>query len=240
VTVEAIEARLAGLESRAGFGIEQFDDGGAIAGRLAVLPSAFNPPTRAHVELMRLGARVTGGAAAAVLTTSNVDKGLHGASLGDRVGMLLAGRSEWEYAVLASNAARIVDQAKALLRWNPGLELTFLMGHDTLVRLFEPRYYEDMGEDLGRFFARCRVVATNRGQVPLEEVREFVRRPGPRRFSDRIDVRELDEHPASLSSTAARGEIAARGEALAVVPAVGEYIRRHGLYRDQAGAGDQR
>ena len=60
-------------------------------GRVAVLPSAFNPPTIAHLHLLEQALRVEGVTlAAAMLSTRNVAKGVVGAGLADRVGMLLA------------------------------------------------------------------------------------------------------------------------------------------------------
>lgn len=214
--------------------VARFDRGEPFPGRVAVLPSAFNPPTVAHMELLEL-ARVVEGidTTAALLTTRNVDKGLHGATLAQRVAMLLAAvQPGTNRAVLAANAARIAGQGEALRRQFPGVAFDFVAGYDTLVRLFDARYYEDMGATLADFFAHHRVLATNRGEATIEVVREFIEStPAAREFRERILVRELHAHPASLSSTLAR-DAAARGEQHPAVPAaVAEYIRRHGLYR---------
>ena len=120
----------------------------------------FNPPTLAHKHLLESarairelanppspateGSRERGPGSEgliALLTTKNVDKGLHGASLADRIGMLLALESELPgLAVVASNQARIIDQAEALTRSFAGLEsLAFVVGFDTLERLFARR-----------------------------------------------------------------------------------------------------
>jgi len=231
-----IAARLDELERARSAAVARFDPGPPFAGRVAVLPSAFNPPTIAHMELLEI-ARVVDGihSVAALLTTKNVDKGLHGASLGHRIGMLLALSGDGaRYAVLAANMARIADQGRGLRETYPGAEFDFVVGYDTLVRLFDSRYYLDMGADLDDFFARHRVIAANRGEATVAAVEAFLERNREAsRRRDRVIVRELREGPASLSSTAAR-EAAARGEGHpAVAGAVAAYISRHRLYRER-------
>lgn len=211
----------------------RFDAGPPFASRLAVLPSAFNPPTVAHLALLEAAAALPGvQSVAALLTTRNVDKGVTGASFADRIGMLLTtheAECPW-LGVLATNQARIIDQEAALVAAYPSLGLDFVVGYDTLVRLFDERYYTAMQAELAPFFARARLIALNRGEADTAVVRAFVEREaGP--FAESIVVATLDEHAASLSSTLARDAIEA-GEATAVVPPpVGDYIREHGLYR---------
>src|SRR5690606_5095638 len=147
----------------------------------------------------------------------NVDKGLYGAALPHRVGMLLAMGSEQEsLAVLASNAARFIDQARALRTAHPGAAFDFIAGHDTLVRIFEPRYYDGastgaMLAALDPFFAEHRLIVTNRAGAGPDDVRAFLDQPGPREFASRVVVRELDPEPAAVSSTRARDEAARTG-----------------------------
>ncbi|MGE0601376.1 MAG: hypothetical protein AB7J35_18170 [Dehalococcoidia bacterium] len=225
-------ARLSCVDEVTAPAAERFDSGPALAGELVVLPSAFNPPTVAHQHLLEraLGLAVDA-RPVAMLTTRNVDKGLHGASLEQRVEMLLALQTAWpELAVLVSNQARIIDQAEALRRaFGDALRLRFVVGFDTLERLFARRYYSDMEAELAPFFERSRVLAANRAGIGVDAVREWIaENAGP--FSRAIDVMEIDEEPASMSSTAARERVlAGDGEMLPAV--VRRYIERHGLYR---------
>lgn len=224
--------RLAALHESPGFRADRFDAGPAFTGRVAVLPSAFNPPTRAHLGLLELGRAEEGiSAVAALLSTTNVDKHLFGAPLAHRVGMLLAlgERRPW-LAVLGTNAARLADQGLALTTAFPGVGFDFIVGFDTLVRLFDPKYYTDMGRELAAFFARHRVLATNRGQANADAVRDFCLEPGVRPFADHVLVRELDPERAWMSSTSARGHISQGEVAPALAPEVDRYIREHGLY----------
>ena len=230
---ETVAERLTRLDAAPEPLAARFDSGPAFSGRVAVLPAAFNPPTIAHAHLLRLAAGEGDiDAAAALLSTKNVDKGLHGATLEQRVEMLLAMAGGEPFGVLATNQARLADQSAALEQSFPGVDFDFVVGYDTLVRLFDERYYEDMPADLARFFAAHRVMATNRAEHSVADVARFVREhrvAAP--HADRILVREVDDEPASYSSSASRGH-AAIGADLAQLPAlVAAYVREHGLYR---------
>jgi nicotinic acid mononucleotide adenylyltransferase len=214
----------------------RFDDGPPLSGRVAVLPAAFNPPTLAHAHLLALAARepdVDG--AGALLTTRNVDKDLHGATFEQRLEMLLALAATQPLAVLATNQARLADQSLALVRSLPGVTFDFVVGYDTLVRLFDDRYYTDMSAELAPFFARHRLIATNRAQHSVAEVERFVRaHPQAAKHADRILIRAIDDAPASYSSTASRDHAATGADLAQLPPPVAEYIRSNQLYRSTA------
>ena len=213
----------------------RFDDGPPLSAELVVLPSAFNPPTLAHQHLLERAVQLRGAAPLALLTTRNVDKGLYGATLPQRIEMLLALRRGWPVlSVAASNQARIMDQGISLARSFAEVStasLTFVVGFDTLERLFAPRYYQDMEAELGEFFERHRVVASNRADMDAGSVRAWLADHAGR-FRDRVDVMAIDDYPAQMSSTAARAALAV-GEAHEALPeAVREYIEEAGLYRE--------
>ena len=229
----AIAEALATLDGQAEFGAHRFDpNGAALAGRAVVLPSAFNPPTVAHLRLLELAAAATGAAhRIALLTSRNVDKGLYGATLGDRIGMLLAARAGGaELAIVATNAARFIDQATALRGAYPAASFDFVAGHDTLVRIFERKYYDAMEAELEPFFAEHRLVVSNRGAVGLAEIERFVAGSAAA-FRDRILLAELDPESAAVSSSQARQGVASAGVPTGLPPAVSEYIARNSLYR---------
>lgn len=219
------------LEFAKAFRVAQFDDDVPVAGRVAVLPSAFNPPTLAHRHLLESAPAIDGAtSAAALLSTRNVDKALYGAQLDDRVGMLLADHAAPPpFAVLATNAARLTDQGEALRATFPGVEFDFVVGYDTLVRLFDPRYYADMPAELAAFFAHHRVIAANRAEATVAHVHAFIIQRAIA-FADRIAVHEIPAGPASLSSTHARDSGTERRSEVLSRP-VAAYISNHGLYR---------
>lgn len=220
------------VERAGGPAVARFDAAAPLTGLVALLPSAFNPPTRAHLHLLASSAERLGATPAALLTTRNVDKAATGASYLQRVEMLLLARStNPELAVLASNQARIVDQAAVLRTSFPLATFAFVVGHDVLVRLFDSSYYGDMAAELEPFFREHTVIATNRADHPIEEVAEFIAaRAG--RFAPRISVMVIDDAHAALSSTAARSDAATGDDAPALTAEVAAYVRERGLYRD--------
>ena len=227
-TLEVRVEALAGLDTPA---VARFDSGEGLRGGWAVLPSAFNPPTRAHLHLLHLAQGVEGvDGGAALLTTRNVAKGIEGASLADRIGMLLAAReSRPGLAVLAANQARIADQAATLRAAWPEAAFDFVLGYDTLVRLFDDQYYDGPMESvLDPFFEHHRVVATNRGEVTVAEVEAWV---GERasRYAARIVTVGLDEEHGRMASSKARALIGAGAGSDALPAEVAAYIRKHGL-----------
>lgn len=229
---DGIAERLHRLDTRTEPWVERFDSGPPLVAAVAVLPSAFNPPTDAHRHLLERAVTVASLAEPmALLTTRNVDKGLHGASLEDRVGMLLALAGEWpELVVAASNQARIVDQADALRAAWPGVEFDFVLGFDTLERLFAERYYTDIERELAPFFERHRVLAANRGEARPGHVEAWMAEHTGR-FRERVMLLEIDEFPASLSSSQVREAIAGGRAGAHISAGVARYIEERALYR---------
>ena len=227
-----LRERLEALAAKEAPAVSRFDSGEALRGGWAVLPSAFNPPTRAHLRLLDLAEDVEGvEGSAALLTTRNVAKGIEGASLEDRIGMLLAARaSRPGLAVLAANQARIVDQAASLRRTWPEAAFDFALGYDTLLRLFDQQYYEgSMETELDPFFERHRVIAANRGEVTVAAMGDWMAERAAS-YSDRIVTVALDEEHGRMSSSDARAVIEAGRESDDLPADVAAYIHERGLY----------
>ena len=204
-------------------------------GRLGVLDASFNPMTLAHARMVEEAQRVCGlDGVLLMLSRANVDKEVFGADLGQRLAMLVhQTEGDPETSVAGCSHARFVDKARALRPLYPAGALPyFILGYDTLLRLFDPKYYTDMEADLNRLFAACHIVAANRGESGPEEMRSTMSRPGCRPFADRVHFIHLPEPYASISSTAVR-ERRMRGEPiLDLVPSkVAEAIEALGLYR---------
>lgn len=228
----AIEERLAELAGSEAPAVTRFDADEGLRGRWAVLPSAFNPPTRAHLRLLDLAQGVAGvEGGAALLTTRNVAKEVEGASLEDRIGMLLATReSRPGLAVLGANQARIADQAAVLRATWPEASFDFVLGYDTLIRLFDEQYYDGpMEVVLDPFFERHRVIAATRGEVTEGEMRSWVAEQASR-YTARIVTLALDPTHGRIASSEIRARIEA-GEGSDDLPeGVADYIRERGLY----------
>jgi len=207
--------------------------------KLGIMSSSFNPPTRAHARMAEEAGRLFGfHETLFLLAKTNVEKGLYGAPLEARLLMVEAGvGARPACSVAAVSHARFVDKAAALSpHYPPGTELCFIVGYDTLVRLFDPRYYADMPSELEGLFAVSRFVAANRGGHGAGAVRRFLERPECRAFASRVGVMELDAHHAGMSSSEVRERLR-RGEAVAdlVSEEVERLIRRMGLYQENGG-----
>jgi nicotinamide-nucleotide adenylyltransferase len=224
---------LARVEASRDLVVARVDSGDPLRSRVAVLPASFNPPTLAHLELLAEAREVEGVASTAcLLTTRNVDKGVFGAGLADRMAMLLA-LADPKIAVLVSNAARVADQGTALARGFSALGFDFVAGFDTLIRVFDSRYYDDMHATLAPFFERSRLIAANRGQHDVNAVESYLAtHPDASRYRDRIVVVAVHDEAALMSSSLVRRHIATRWSSPHLPAEVARYIKKHHLYRE--------
>ncbi|KAH6885709.1 hypothetical protein B0T10DRAFT_608161 [Thelonectria olida] len=188
---------------------------------LVVLDSSFNPPTKAHASMARdaLGATKEQGARRLLLLLSvnNADKAPKPASFPLRLGMMDAmGRElleelqeDVEIDVAVTTMAFFHDKARAIAQsgfYPSAPTQVFLAGFDTLVRIFNPKYYPDgMQAALDPLFAAARLRVTTRPDEQwggTEEQRAEVERlatggledvGGRRAWMERVDVVEGGE-----------------------------------------------
>jgi nicotinic acid mononucleotide adenylyltransferase len=190
---------------------------GPAGGTLLCLSASFNPITQAHLRLLaEAGALVPPDEILLLLSLANVDKGVSGLPVARRVRLLLTvaeGRPGLSVA-LASHG-RFVDKAAAVrTAYPPGTRVHFLVGFDTLVRLFDPRYYTDCRAALATLFAQSHFVAANRAPAAAEELRAFLARPDVAPYRARIRSILLPAEVAALSATDVRRRLA-QGESVA-------------------------
>lgn len=111
-----------------------------------VLSGSFNPLHEGHLGLAQAAADVLGKPVAFEISAANVDKPpLERPILLDRLSQFAGLRP-----VFASNAATFIEKA----RLYPGA--TFVVGHDTAVRIVHPRYYGDSYEAMLSALAEIR------------------------------------------------------------------------------------
>ncbi|HSC71334.1 MAG TPA: hypothetical protein VLH58_08275 [Candidatus Methylomirabilis sp.] len=183
-------------------------------GNLLCLSASFNPLTVAHVRLIQ---EASGPAppdeVLLLLAKANVDKEAGGFPLETRLALLSRYvESRPTYSVAASSHGRFVDKAEAILPHYPkGTRLTFILGFDTLIRLFDPKYYADRDAALVALFAGCECIVANRAPDPPEAIDGFLARPDVAPHARCIRVIRLPEEIASVSATAVRARLA-RGE----------------------------
>lgn len=189
--------------------------------RLGVLSGSFNPLTCSHVRLAELAAeRHALREVAFELAVANVDKQAAADELAARLWVLRQYAHRWgNLSVVACSHGRFIDKVRAFEEAYPeDTELFFIVGFDTLVRVFDPRYYTDPEAELAELFARSRFIVANRGTTTPEEIRQWLEEPPRRRYAHRIHLIELDEFHAKISSTEVRTRIAAGKSIAELVP----------------------
>ena len=187
---------------------------GVLPGTLLCLSASFNPMTVAHAVLIREGGRlVSHHETLLLLATVNVDKGAEGLSLETRFDLLLRfAEFRPNVSVAAVGHGRFVDKLEAIRAAYPeATRVVFLLGFDTLVRLFDPKYYADRMTSLTRLFDGSECIVANRGGDAPSAVEAFLARPEVAPFAHRIHVVRLPTHVAAVSATEVRARLS-RGE----------------------------
>ncbi|EHK16046.1 uncharacterized protein TRIVIDRAFT_25247, partial [Trichoderma virens Gv29-8] len=242
--------------------------------RLVVLDSSFNPPTRAHAEMARSALKWASSSSSSsegtrlmlLLAVNNADKAPKPASFPVRLGMMegfgrdLLGSLELEGGVrpeidLAvtkmpyfNDKARVIGESGFYSSWGgQEPEQVFLAGFDTVIRIFNPKYYGEGGmrAALGPFFERARLRVTMRtddGWGGEAEQREYVRGLGEGKLDEvggdvawagRVDL--VEGTGDGVSSSKVR-EMVKTGEKDGLERLVDEevmgWIEREGLYRE--------
>lgn len=194
---------------------------GALPGVLHCLDASFNPPTAAHVALAAAAARVAPpDELLLLLAKANVDKGVTGFPLEARLAMLERLAAPRPHASLAVvSHARFVDKVAAIRpHYPPGTRLVLLLGYDTLLRLFDPRYYADPARSLAELFAQAEVVVAPRPPAPPGAVRTLLARPEVQPYAARIHEAELPAAVADLSASQVRARLLRNEPVEALVP----------------------
>ncbi|MDE2999960.1 MAG: hypothetical protein OXU79_12865 [Gemmatimonadota bacterium] len=205
-------------------------------GSLVVMDASFNPMTVAHeAMLFRASESFRAGEALLMLSHANVDKAVYGASLPQRLAMLdYYAKPFPNVSVVGCSHARFVDKAIALRPLYPeSTGLYFVVGYDTLLRIFDPRYYSNFEDELAALFDCACVIAANRDDIDAEAMRKLVKGPEFAAFSDRIRFIGLDRAHSRISSTQVRA-LRKRGAAVGhLVPTrIAEAMDALDLYRD--------
>ena len=207
---------------------------GVLPGTLLCLSASFNPMTMAHAVLIREGGRlVSPQETLLLLATVNVDKGVEGLPLERRFDLLHRfAESRPNVSVAAVGHGRFVDKLEAIRAAYPaGTRVVFLLGFDTLVRLFDPKYYADRGASLTRLFDGSECIVANRGGNAPSAVEAFLVRPEVAPFAHRIHVVRLPADLAAVSATEVRARLA-RGEPFGelvppeIRPSLADWARR--------------
>ncbi|KAI9261990.1 hypothetical protein BY458DRAFT_439368 [Sporodiniella umbellata] len=202
---------------------------------LLVLDASFNPPTLAHRALVwrALAASADCDSILLLFSTQNADKVMTGANVQQRLAMMQCIASEDpRMAVGVTRHGKFVDKAQAIFEayGRSAVQLSFILGYDTLTRLMDPSYYRPISwvQALTPFLSQCRLLCADRGEEdPLFWAR--IHQAFPTLLIQRIT---LDPQLAGLSSTLAREKVK-MGESLEHVlqPEIARLIQTYGLYQ---------
>lgn len=203
---------------------------------LGVFPSSFNPPTKAHMILLERARNVEPiDEILLALDRRPLDKKIFGASLEERLSMiLLCFEKDPSVSVAFTNGGLFIEKLALVMKAYPdNTMIRFIVGHDTLIRIFEARYYKNRDTSLRRLFADSRFLVATRGSVGINEIKELISQKENRPFSERIMPFEIPFSIGQLSSTQVRNEICHGRNIDDIVPQeIVSYLKRRDLYRN--------
>lgn len=213
-----------------------------------VLDSSFNPPHKGHLSL----ALSSHASLILLLGVQNADKKeAQPAELFQRIEMMnIFADYIFEHfginvCVGLSSQAKFVDKYASIMEYgkkelSKSLELTFLMGFDTLIRFFDQKYYTDsLPVALSEFMRNCKLVVLVRddGVHSRNDQKEYFARIAknetivPPEWNDHIIFAD-ESNAADISSSSIRQAIKdkQRWEDTTLSEIV-HYIKRHNIYR---------
>jgi len=181
-------------------------------GKIIVFPGSFNPPTLAHIALLKQAwhyARIQGPMHIyAALSTHVTDKeDVQRPILLDRIILLEAvlRKHVRHTGILLFNRGLYVEQAEAVYRAFPEVsKLYFLIGFDKIVQIFDPRYYKDRDVALTELFELADFLVAPRGKAGPEELRMLLDRPENRNYARHVHMLPLSATYRDISSTRIR------------------------------------
>ena len=179
--------------------------------KLGVFSGSFNPLTVAHIKMLEeTQARFQLDESLMLLAKANVDKGVFGLPLAARL-LTLKRYAESQLgqshgvSIGASSHGRYIDKVAALRAvFPPETEFHFIVGYDTLIRIFDAKYYADFHADLRSLFSACRFIVANRAEADIETIETFMAQPEVRLYAPYVSAIVLPDAYADISSTAVR------------------------------------
>ncbi len=175
--------------------------------KLGIFSGSFNPITVAHIKMIEEACKYFQlDEMLLLLAKSNVDKEVFGLSLADRIIILNRYAEEQEHvSVGISSHGRYIDKVDALKRIYPlDTEFYFIVGYDTLVRIFDPKYYNDIHTELQHLFSQCKFIVANRDNVDIKTIRHFMSQASNLPYSSCVSYLTLPDVYAGISSTDVR------------------------------------
>lgn len=241
-----------------------------LTNRVCVLDSSFNPPHLGHFTLAEESLRYTyknqlvpreERCLVLLLSVKNADKTQpQPANFEDRIEMMylmanyLNKSLNVNVSIGLTDHAKFVDKSVSILKYIQAtlpnielndLKLTFLVGFDTLVRIFNPKYYlpDKLLESLSIFMKTTDLFCLTRNddKISNKEQTQYVSDISngklehvPSHWSSNIHLINNTDDSADkiglISSSSIRKEISQNNWHNQVIPEIKEYIVKEGLY----------
>ena len=179
---------------------------GGAPSKVAVLSASYNPPTLAHRRMAEIAHADLGYPEVVLeLAIANVDKAVTGAPLHDRLMMMraVAETRPWLSVAIATHG-RFLDKMTALREHFPTADVCFIVGYDTLVRVFDPKYYSDREVELRTLFGQTSFMCANRDGCGDGVLSTLLHAPENAAYAHGVRPMALEAYYAGLSSTAIR------------------------------------
>ncbi|MCG9127937.1 nicotinate-nicotinamide nucleotide adenylyltransferase [Candidatus Poribacteria bacterium] len=189
--------------------------------KLGIFSGSFNPLTLAHSKMVEKAYQdFELDEMLLLIAKANVDKPVFGWPIEARILTLkLHSKNKSYISIAVSSHGRYIDKITALKQIYPmHTEFYFIVGYDTLVRIFDPKYYNNIHEELDTLFSQCRFIVANRKGVSINDIKYFLNQPSFKSYQRYIDFLTLSEYYANLSSTDIRNRINRGDEISHLVP----------------------
>jgi nicotinic acid mononucleotide adenylyltransferase len=204
-------------------------------GSVIVFPGSFNPPTMAHIALLKQ-ARAFGVHESmtlyAAFSKRTVDKeAVERPLLLDRIVLLddILHKRLPHAGILLFNRGLYVEQAEAIHHSFLRVQrILFLLGFDKIVQILDPHYYQDRDASLFELFKRAELLVAPRGNAGEKELAELLHQPQNQRFAHFIHLLPFNATYRNVSSTSVRQ--GARGSVSEVPQEVRLFMRETRAY----------
>lgn len=206
-------------------------------GHLGIFPASFNPPTKAHVALIREARKQTHlDEILVVLDLQAMDKKLIGATWEDRIAMMeVLFRKDPMISIGLSNRGLFLDKLEPLKRLYPSpIEFTFIVGFDTLIRILDKKYYKNRKRSLDELFEQSQFLVANRDEYEERVFEILFRKRENKRYREKMTYFSLPKRFGCLSSSLVRKRIIEGRSVGEWVPAgIARFIKETGLYAEK-------
>ncbi|MDQ6661359.1 MAG: hypothetical protein M3Z24_10380 [Chloroflexota bacterium] len=186
---------------------------------IIIFPSSFNPPTLAHLALMRQAQYFATRQMSyrhsihiyAAMSKVTVDKEQVERPLLVERALLLQRVLRHRLpktGILLFNRGLYVEQAQAIRACFPQVQhIYFLMGFDKIIQIFDARYYQDRDVALTALFAEAKLLVAPRGTAGHAAFEELLHQPENRVFAAHVLEIPLSAKYRAISSSRVRAQV---------------------------------